>query len=54
VLAKKPCEPGSIGTGSFDTDLSDGAETLEPGEQRLVAGRVDLERLRAEETTEGV
>ena len=54
VAEEKARQPGSIRTGPFDTDLSDFAEALEPGEQRLVAGGVDCERLRAEEATDWV
>ena len=44
----------AIGTGALDADLGDVAEGLEPAQQRLVAGSVGLEALRAEQSTERV
>ena len=44
----------AIGTGALDADLGHVAEGLEPAQQRLVAGRVGLEALRAEQPAERV
>ncbi len=47
-------QPGAVGAGALDADLGHLAETLEPGEQRLVAGGIGTEGLGADEATEWV
>ena len=47
-------ESRPIGAGAFDADLGDGAERLEPSQQRLVAAGACLKALRAEQPAERV
>ena len=47
-------EPHPIGAGALDADLGHLAEALEPGQQRLVASGVGIERLGADEPTQRV
>ena len=49
-----PGQTRSIGAGSFDADLGDAAEVLEPRHQGLVAGGIGRETLGAEQPTERV
>ena len=45
--------PDPIGTGALDADLGHLAELLEPGQQRLVAGGIGIERLGADQRPSG-
>ena len=51
---QEPGEPDPIGAGALDADFVHLAEALEPGQQRLVAGRVGTEGLGSDQSSQRI